>query len=644
MGVLNLYSDPQCKNSAIQIEVGSASLSSYLQNKSNWTAYIQDAPIPNKPSYTIVTNDQESTITASDVFDFMFKNTVPINDLNPILVDTVSNLSSDSIQNAFFISNYENKHYGIRFNITYVETDDSYTGSMGIIGFHYTCTPENATLATRETWNYNVSDTYKWHPSASTSISSNSRFSCCKVAQVSLWNETYYLFATGVNASGKFNTQSGRTSLMLIPCDYFKNKSPVDPVGKQTKDKKDKAYRTGTGLNGTGSGRKGYSSDPYGIKGGVSTDLVALTDTQMNALIGAIYGRFWIDVNGVEVETSVADNQLKQKVNKMARTTTASERIFGVLANPLESIYNLGTKMMEGSTSTGGIGTSIGQALSGQISTQKAEIIQHILDGILVCQLVPKFYGLVGGASTINKIAGVELPTCSCSSVSAVCNEVEFQMYPITRYTQTFLDFEPFTTCVLHLPFVGEVNVPPSVLMNGLKIKYLYDVYAGGISVEVSTCNNYCESPNWSVITCKQSGCAVDVPIVGTGRNTKGQEKLAASLASIATGGPAGALAGVANLLMNGDTYSLPVPVTKQSNPGVNPYMSPRDIYLEIRIPKPANDENWPRLIGYKFNGSGNISAAGYYEVDNIDLSGLSAPQSVKEQIISRLREGVFVI
>ena len=461
-------------------------------------------------------------------------------------------------------------------------------------------------------------------------------------------DDEYFVFAFGVYGTiSYFSTFS--TQLLAIPKQLFKDKVPIPYSGDEPEDEKDSAFIKGDASNGKGSGRENYDANPYGIKGGVASDLVGLTQASFNQLLGAIYGRYWIEsqevdpVTGetitVETETTVSDQTLANIVNKM-NEAIGSTVTWGNAQNAYQGSSSLGSDLLK----LGSFGNAIGEAIVNGAGTRNSEIVQQMLDGILVCHLVPNVTGLVSGGATINRIAGVKIPSISALGLTSEIIELSFSVPAVNRRTNCYLDFEPFTTCTLHLPFVGEVNIDPSIAYYGVSGKYLIDIYTGGVSVEIYAPNTYAdvgrESP---VIVVKQGSCAVEMPIVGTGRNTKGAEKMVATLSSMATGGPMGAIAGLGTLLLEGQQMTMPSLVTKQSNPGVNCYLSPRSIYITMTIPKPANGSLFVPYHGYKWNGSGDLKYAGYYEVDEIRLD-ISAPQAVKEQIISRLREGVIVV
>lgn len=637
--VVKFFTDIDLKTVAMEAPCGTAEISGGL---SNWSEIGQFTGTE-KIYYRRITAQSGVSLNGTGAVATIFSPENWVTGDNPKIID-------GDVRNAFFINcvnmssgdtpNYRGYVFYINGRQWYETYNHKWMFSTYVMLGTYRADPTNkvTTKAERVSYWYYTGGDYEVHAEVSSpGWDSNSQFNQIAMYSCTVEGKDYFLFVLGVN-NGALHP-SNETPCMLIPTSYFKYNKPKPSSGIQPKDKKSSAFITGQKTDGTGNGRQNYDTNPYGIKGGVSTDLVALSKPQANNLISAIYGKFWLDVNGTKVETTKSDQQIQGTMNHMAKGSQQTSP-WGEAVNAYNmNLGNLGTSLLTALNIGGDIGTAISQGTG----TRKSEIIDHILDGILVCHIVPDV-NIVGGANTINSIAGVELPSIACSDVNSEIIERTFTIPAIARKTNCYLDFEPFTTCTLHLPFVGEVSFDPSIAYAGGTVKYFIDIYTGGVSVEVWRRNTYQGGANSACIAVKQGSCAVDFPIVGTGRNQKGQEKMIAALASIATGGPSGAITGMAQLAMHGDEMLLPNVITKQSNPGVNCYLAPRDIYMTLTIPKNANPDDFVTMLGYKWNGTGNISQAGYYEVQDARLDNVPAIQAVKDQILARLREGVIVV
>lgn len=641
--VVKFFTDIDLKTVAMEAPCGTAEISGGL---STWTSigqYTYDTGFYRQIYRKEINAQSGVSLRGTGAIATIFSPENWVTGDNPKLVDGIW-------KNCFFINVHNTSAFaqqqvwrGIYFEIfgsQYENSDDVWRFTPVIRIGNYRAIPDDviSTKSERTGYKYYTGTDYEFAAEASANTwDSNSQFNQICMYSCTVEGTDYFLFVMGVN-NGALHPSNTSTAV-LIPASYFKYNKPKPTSGIAPTDKKSTAFITGQKTDGTGSGRQNYDANPYGIKGGVSTDLVALSKPQANNLISAIYGKFWLDVNGTQVETTKADQQIQGTMNHMAKGSQQTSP-WGKAVNAYNmNLGNLGTSLLTALNIGGDIGTAISQGTG----TRKSEIIDHILDGILVCQIVPDV-NIVGGANTINSIAGVELPSIACSNVNSEIIEREFTIPAIARKTNCYLDFEPFTTCTLHLPFVGEVSFDPSIAYAGGTVKYFIDIYTGGVSVEVWRRNTYQGGANSACIAVKQGSCAVDFPIVGTGRNQKGQEKMIAALASIATGGPSGAITGIAQLAMHGDEMLLPNVITKQSNPGVNCYLAPRDIYMTLTIPKNANPDDFVTMLGYKWNGTGNISQAGYYEVQDARLDNVPAIQAVKDQILARLREGVIVV
>lgn len=640
--VIKFFTDIDLKTVALEAPCGTAEISGGLSTWVSIGQYTYDTGFYRKIYRKSINAQSGVSLKGTGAIATIFSPENWVTGDNPKLVDGIW-------KNCFFINVHNTAAFppqqiwrGIYFEIfgSQFENNDHVWNFSPVIRIgNYRAIPDDviSTKSERTRYKYYTGTDYEFAAEVSANWNSNSQFNQICMYSCTVEGTDYFLFVMGVNNGALHPTNT--STAVLIPTSYFKYNKPKPTSGIQPKDKKSTAFITGQKTDGTGNGRKNYDPNPYGIKGGVSTDLVALSKEQANNLISAIYGKFWLDVNGTKVETTKADQQIQGTMNHMAKGSQQTSS-WGKAVNAYNmNLGNLGTSLLTALNIGGDIGTAISQGTG----TRKSEIIDHILDGVLVCHIVPDV-NIVGGANTINSIAGVELPSIACSNVSGEVIEREFTIPAINRRTNCYLDFEPFTTCTLHLPFVGEVSFDPSIAYAGGLIKYRIDLYTGGVSVEVHRRNTYQNGENYACIAVKQGSCATDFPIVGTGRNQKGQEKMVAALASIATGGISGAVTGMAQLAMHGDEMLLPNVITKQSNPGVNCYLAPRDIYMTLTIPKNANPDDFVNMLGYKWNGTGNISQPGYYEVQDARLNGVPAIQAVKDQILARLREGVIVV
>ena len=76
------------------------------------------------------------------------------------------------------------------------------------------------------------------------------------------------------------------------------------------------------------------------------------------------------------------------------------------------------------------------------------------------------------------------------------------------QFDDSFLDYEPYTTCTLYVPFCGSVAIPLSEFMgHKLNVKLVIDFITG-------SCSAYVQRDNLNMLSL-QGTCAIDIPISG---------------------------------------------------------------------------------------------------------------------------------
>lgn len=216
------------------------------------------------------------------------------------------------------------------------------------------------------------------------------------------------------------------------------------------------------------------------------------------------------------------------------------------------------------------------------------------------------------------------------------------------RY-QSFLDYEPYTSAFIFLPFVGFVRIDPAYYTNRtLSVVYSYDIICGLCNAMLFADGIYIES--------HQGNCGISVPLIATNRADL-QIGLASSLletaAMAASGGLAGAATGktiagsAAGLVSAADQYMTGFHSMRQG--GYSPscaWAETRECYLVIESANAAHSSTYNKDRGRPTLASANVgSLRGYTETDaNVDLSGLSgATEEEKNEIRKIFASGFYV-
>lgn len=223
----------------------------------------------------------------------------------------------------------------------------------------------------------------------------------------------------------------------------------------------------------------------------------------------------------------------------------------------------------------------------------------------------------------------------------------------IPRYSGTFLDFSPHTHVMLHLPYVGTVNIDADLVVGGsIEVKYIFDLLQGNCTATVRYHDRF---GNQSVYGSYNGNCAYQSIVSGS---DNGFPAVRGALQTFATGAvdfasgnfggaAAATIAGGVNLATAQHHY------TRQGNSGGNSAaIGCTDIFVMVTMPQDVDTTNVEggqgnyRVYnhGYPAAGGGTVSDyAGHYLIADVhaDIDGATAAEKIK--IESALKGGLFV-
>lgn len=475
---------------------------------------------------------------------------------------------------------------------------------------NYRATPDNviSTKAERTGYKYYTGSDYEFEAEASADWNSNSQFNQICMYSCTVQETDYFLFVMGVNNGALHPTNT--STAVLIPRSYFINNIPKPYVGPVSKDSAETSFTPTDPYHDSIAGRDLTGKrNPIGFNSGNGLRLIQLDNAGY------------------------------------------SQILYGIYSGSSSSLLNYAGQLID--QVTGGEGH------------RPAEEVQPMTQGVLCCHIVPAIATYGSGIYNLKSIAGYRLslagvPGLLCAQHIYSYNSPAVSVSPRLN---SFMDYEPYTSIICHLPFFGDISVSPSALLgNAIQAEYELDIYTGILS-----CNLFIITPESRyIISTQQSKISTDLPVIGAAANQNAigtiaqatgglararmqqaraqeigtQAEQAAAAANTAASAAAGAITTVDALSRAGNA----VPVGGSSVEGIGNYLVSRAAYLIITRPQPSLPENFAQLYGAVSNISGTVSSfAGYTEFSAVDLRGIDATDAEKAQILALLRGGVFV-
>ena len=224
--------------------------------------------------------------------------------------------------------------------------------------------------------------------------------------------------------------------------------------------------------------------------------------------------------------------------------------------------------------------------------------------------------------------------------------QIDFGTLTVNEMFESYLDYDS-SSFTLYLPFIGEIDIPVSEVMDGsINVKYTIDYFTGMCVANVLCTKNIALSDTKTVNQYSQhsyqGNCAVQVPITSVSYGN-----LVGSLINAASAGLKGGVAG-AVMSVAGDAVSggfKPTVQTKgtiSANAGFCAILYP---YITVTRPITAEPENFQEVMGYPSYVDATLaSCQGLCVCDNINLAGLAgATESEIERIKQLCKEGIYI-
>ena len=211
------------------------------------------------------------------------------------------------------------------------------------------------------------------------------------------------------------------------------------------------------------------------------------------------------------------------------------------------------------------------------------------------------------------------------------------------RTFNNFLDYEPFTTASLYIPYCGIVSIPTAEFVDkNISVKLIVDVTTGSCTAVIFVDN--------IPYLYKNGVIGVDVPISAS-NSAEYASKILNGVVSgavntamgVATGNVGQAAGGAMGLVNTGlSLNNASVHTTGSSSPACG-FWQPQNCYFIIRRPIVNMPANYGHTVGYACNYQAKIAECkGYTQTYNVDVSTINAPEDEKNEIAKILNTGFF--
>lgn len=594
--VINLYSDAQCKASALSVGVGQAGITGYYATKSNWIRM----DLGNYQCYRaqLTNTDGRNGVIlsgATPVFDFqdLGQRLIFTNPANYALITDKKRHNDNTPQYNTFFCGIDGQS-GNRLRTWTME----FSGSESPNWFNFTITmqkylqePLDAIGNARTMWTYNDLVSY---PQVSVQLVGQLQQSIC-FYKLNVWETNYFCVALGVSRAGEPNAY---TTLLLIPEDVFKDK-PIHPyVGPVSKDSANNSFVPDRGLIHDNIASRDLTGlkNPYGFNSG-ALKLCKLTNTAYGLLCAQIF-------NG---SSGSILNQISQDI----------------------------------------------AALTGGNEHRNHEEVQAIQAGIMKIHLIPDITTIPTGAGyNISTIAGYKISGLVPVPAVPITDSMLVYSTPSVRILRTwksYIDFEPYTTITLRIPYVGNINIPPSIIYdNAVSLTYHLDLFSGTLSVDIII-HDYTNGNSY-IFSTLQANCAVSLPIAGTAAAGAPLLKIASGLLGVAMSGVGSSANNIFSVISGLQDTKKSVPFGNFAQSNISAYFDSRHCYAIIQSVNPSNAETFLADKGYVAHISGvvnDFAGSGtemHCRFESVDLTGLSKlTEQEKQEVETMLKAGVHI-
>lgn len=248
--------------------------------------------------------------------------------------------------------------------------------------------------------------------------------------------------------------------------------------------------------------------------------------------------------------------------------------------------------------------------------------------------------------------SGVSSATVAKQYITLDCGSID-----VPRVWGNFLDFEPYTTISIYLPFISTVELSANEIVGkNLHLQYKIDVLTGACVAQLKISDEEREN----VILNVSGNCGIQLPWSSANYNqlvSNSINALATIGATTITGGLAPILNGETTTAGGGELAISGSGTLKNVFSGASPRFSrggsfntnngvlcDKIPHLLITRPIQSLAQNYNTYNGFPSNVMSKIGALkGFTIIDKINLQGVTATAEEQEQIIHLLKTGVLI-
>ena len=274
----------------------------------------------------------------------------------------------------------------------------------------------------------------------------------------------------------------------------------------------------------------------------------------------------------------------------------------------------------------------LGQFLWGTSVFDEFSLINNNpIENIISCKAIP--YNISGTTQEItlgNVKTGV-----NGEKISQNFSKQTIGTVAIAEHYENFLDYAPYTNIIIYLPYIGFKELDTSLVMGKtLKIEYTLDVITGGCLAQI-----YVGKIRLYEFT---GNIGVDISITASNRAQVESAYISAGV-GVVSSAMSGNITGAVNSILGGATSQYHYSGTGNPSPSCVSSTN-RTCYVVIDRPQYQSLKAFNHTRGRMCCLSKTIgSLKGYTVCDgNVDISGISATDEEKEEIVNILSSGFF--
>lgn len=259
-------------------------------------------------------------------------------------------------------------------------------------------------------------------------------------------------------------------------------------------------------------------------------------------------------------------------------------------------------------------------------------ICNNPIENIISCKSIP----LSLNGTTQKIILGNVDTGVNGDKVSNNFTKQNIGSIPITEKYHNFLDYAPYTNVIIYLPYVGFKELDTNLVMGKtLSISYTVDIITGGCLCQIKSNNVKLYEFNGNI--------GIDIPITASNRAQVEAGYISSGI-GIASSVASGNIVGAVTSLINSAESQYHYASTSSPNP-MCVASTNRTCYVILDRPTYQTLKSFNHTRGKKCYLTKTINTLKGYTIcdEHIDLSGIRATDSEKEELIKILSSGFFV-